>query len=152
MVGPQINSSLLFSIIFDIFSNITVTFEYLFHKFKDIFKNYKHLGAIEDIEFLKSAYCACSAFVLPSMCETPSIAALEAAAQGAKIVITKEGSTTEYFKNYVSYCNPTELQSIIQGISNELNSNRDSSLKNYIRETYTWDNTANDIIGVYKSL
>jgi len=42
---------------------------------------------------LASAYAACDVFVLPSMFETPGIAALEAGLAGAKIVITKYGGT-----------------------------------------------------------
>ena len=55
-----------------------------------------------DSELLASAYAACSVFALPSLFETPGIAALEAALAGASVVITKFGGTAftgYHFKN-----------------------------------------------------
>jgi glycosyltransferase involved in cell wall biosynthesis len=68
-------------------------------------------------EELKAAYSACSVFVLPSMLETPGIAALEAAACGAKLVLTSEGSGREYFDEYAVYVDPNSVYSIAEGIS-----------------------------------
>ena len=47
---------------------------------------------------LISSYQNATAFCLPSTLETPGIAALEAAAVGTPVVITKGGSTKEYFE------------------------------------------------------
>lgn len=113
---------------------------------------FKHLGPIQDTQLLKSAYQACTIFALPSMCETPGIAALEAASQEAKIVITELGPTSEYFQDYATYVNPWEVKSIEQGILAELNKTRDKSLATYIINNYTWDKTAQDIITGYKKV
>ena len=120
-----------------------------FKSFNSTYSNYTHLGATEDIELLKSAYRACSVFVMPSMCETPSIAALEAASQGAKIVLTSVGSTKEYFKDYISYCNPKSESELMRAIEYELKKSQRDDLKNYVRSTFSWANTAKDIAQVY---
>jgi glycosyltransferase involved in cell wall biosynthesis len=72
-----------------------------------------HIGTlVHGSELQRSAYAACEVFCLPSTLETPGLAALESAACGAKIVITEEGSTKEYFGNQVTYCDPTSTESI----------------------------------------
>lgn len=86
-----------------------------------IYKNFINLGFNSNQEYLRSAYKNCIFFAMPSTCETPSIAALEAAACGAKILITAEGSTKEYFKDLVEYVDPTDLNSIKEKILKILN-------------------------------
>lgn len=107
---------------------------------------FTHLGPISDINLLKSAYSACSVFALPSMCETPGIAALEAASQGAKIVITKEGPTEEYFQDLAIYVDPWNIESITSGLRSAL-ARIDSTLEiaSFIKANYTWAQTALDI-------
>lgn len=123
-----------------------------FESFKDQYSNFKHVGSISDVELLKSAYQQCQIFALPSLCETPGIAALEAASQGARIVITEEGAAPEYFKEMVTYVNPSDLEDIIKGLNTELKIGRDDSLRQYIIENYTWDKTALDIIEGYSKM
>jgi len=65
-----------------------------------------------DSPVLRSAYAACEAFVLPSTLETPGLAALEAHAAGARIAVTKVGSTEEYFAQHVAYLDPSDVDSI----------------------------------------
>lgn len=123
-----------------------------FNSFIDTFKGYIHLGPIEDEEILKSAYCSCSLFALPSKCETPGIAAMEAASQGAKVTITADGSAKEYFQNQVTYVNPWDYQSIKDGIQIGLNSKSSSELKKNIIENYTWNKTATDLLEGYDKI
>lgn len=123
-----------------------------FESFQGQFTNFKHVGGITDVELLKSAYQQCQLFALPSLCETPGIAALEAASQGAKIVITNEGAAPEYFKNMVTYVNPLSLEDIKQGLNTELNLERNDSLRQYIIDNYTWDKTALDIVAGYRKI
>ncbi len=112
---------------------------------------FRHLGPISDKEILKSAFCSCSLFALPSMCETPGIAALEAASQGAKILITQEGSAKEYFEDYATYVDPWSVDSITTGMDIALSSSH-KDISTFIRETYTWSNTADDIIKGYEKI
>lgn len=65
---------------------------------------------------LRSAYAGCSAFVLPSTLETPGLAALEAGAQGAPLVVTCEGSAGEYFGDGAIYVDPNSIKSIRDGV------------------------------------
>jgi glycosyltransferase involved in cell wall biosynthesis len=77
-----------------------------------------YLGSIDHHSpLLRSAYQACELFVLPSLLETPGLAALEAVTCGAKLVITKEGSTTEYFNDSAVYVDPCDVESITAGIT-----------------------------------
>ncbi|MGF6264836.1 glycosyltransferase involved in cell wall biosynthesis [Paraburkholderia youngii] len=69
-----------------------------------------------DSPLLRSAYAACEAFVLPSTLETPGLAALEAHAAGARIAVTKVGSTEEYFAQHVAYLDPFDVASIAGSI------------------------------------
>ena len=63
-------------------------------------------------EILRSAMAGCELFAMPSTLETPSIAALEAAYMGKKILITEVGSTREYYGDEAIYVNPMSLESI----------------------------------------
>jgi glycosyltransferase involved in cell wall biosynthesis len=81
----------------------------------------RYLGPIDhDSDLLVSAYAACSAFALPSLFETPGLAALEAAAAGARLVVTREGCTEEYFGDAAVYVDPLSVESIVQGLRTAL--------------------------------
>ena len=116
-------------------------------------KNLIQLGPIEDVEMLKSASKACQLFALPSLCETPGLAALEAGSQGCKIVITSEGSTREYFEDHVTYVDPLSEDSIVNGLERELAMNRDLiALQDHMKLNYSWEMTALDILKGYKKV
>lgn len=123
-----------------------------FDSFKDKYRNFLHVGNIVDIELLKSAYQQCAIFALPSLCETPGIAALEAASQGAKIAITEEGAAPEYFGDMVTYVDPYKLEDIVEGLHSELQLERSDDLQKYVIEHFTWDKTALDIIEGYNKI
>ncbi|WP_247596977.1 glycosyltransferase family 4 protein [Hydrogenophaga sp. PAMC20947] len=77
----------------------------------------RYLGPVDHHDaLLRSAYRACDLFCLPSTLETPGLAALEAASQGCKLVITEEGSTREYFHNSAAYISPLDTDSIRKGL------------------------------------
>ena len=78
-------------------------------------------------EMMRSAYSGCTFFAMPSLLETPSIAAIEAAVSGARILITKEGSTQEYFKDSVIYVDPFSQASLQNGIMQALEAQADHS-------------------------
>jgi glycosyltransferase involved in cell wall biosynthesis len=99
---------------------------------------------------LASAYAACDVFVLPSLFETPGIAALEAGLAGAKLVITPHGGTMEYFGGRAVYCDPRSVDSIHDGIVRALQAPRDNGLREHIRAHYLWDEVARQTHGVYR--
>jgi glycosyltransferase involved in cell wall biosynthesis len=101
-------------------------------------------------ELLKSAYRSCEVFVLPSLLETPGLAALEAATQGTRLVLTSVGSTREYFQDYVTYVNPYDPADIRSGIEAALGRKRDESLRPHVLENFTWDHAARSLIAAYE--
>ncbi len=93
-------------------------------------------------ELLASAYAAAKVFALPSLFETPGIAAMEAALAGAEVVITERGGTKEYFGNFAQYIDPNSSESLLKAIKKALNGKRNPELKQRILTNYTWDNIA----------
>lgn len=103
-------------------------------------------------EELRSAYSACELFALPTWFETPGIAALEAGLSGAKIVITREGATREYFKDFVEYANPLSAEDITRNIKKALNRQKTGALKDFIKKNYLWQNTAEQTLEAYRAV
>lgn len=111
----------------------------------------RHCGYLDHQgTMLKSAYAACAAFVLPSLLETPGLAALEAAAQGAPVAITTEGSTREYFADLASYADPLDEASIRAAVVEALDRPRDTRLQQRILQNFTWNHTAESLIAAYQ--
>ncbi len=76
------------------------------------------LGALgHEDELLASAYAAARVFALPSLAETPGLAALEAALAGTKVVVTSVGAAREYLGGYAWYCNPLDERDIARQIA-----------------------------------
>lgn len=121
---------------------------------KKIVNRNNHITLIEELPndspLLASAYAACHTFVLPSLFETPGIAALEAALTGAKIVITPYGGTKDYFKDMAEYVEPYSAISIKKGIEKTLNERKGNMLKNFIKENFLWEKIAEKTIQVYE--
>lgn len=123
-----------------------------FQSFAKKRNNLIHLGPIENESLLKSAYSACDIFALPSICETPGIAALEAASQGAKVVITQEGSTSEYFEDFVHYLDPMSEESILKALKGSMESSLSSRLQDLVKTRYRWTETAKEISSGYEKI
>jgi glycosyltransferase involved in cell wall biosynthesis len=100
---------------------------------------------------LRSALCGCSFFAMPSLLETPSIAAIEAAAMGARILLTEQGATTEYFGPTVTYVSPESDESIASGIHSVLESDVTNS-QWLARDRYLWPQVIPEALKIYKSL
>ena len=117
-------------------------------------KRYPHITLIDglpnDSPMLASAYAACDTFVLPSLFETPGIAALEAGLAGAKVVITPHGGTTEYFGDDAIYVDPNSVAAIRDGIRLALARPRDGQLRDRIRSRYLWSHVASQTKAVYE--
>ncbi len=121
---------------------------------KEIAK-YKNITLLEplphDSALLASAYAACDTFVLPSLFETPGLAALEAGLAGAKIVITKFGGTMEYFGDNARYVDPGSIGSIRDGINRSLKKKKSDTLREHIGKNYLWSTIAKQIEKIYLS-
>lgn len=109
-------------------------------------------GLENDSALLASAYAACDVFALPSLFETPGIAALEAGLAGAKIVITSIGGTKDYFLSMAEYVDPYSIDSIAQGIRLALNRKKDTALKEHIKREFLWSRVAEKTLSVYRQV
>ncbi|WP_321814293.1 MULTISPECIES: glycosyltransferase [unclassified Paraburkholderia] len=115
----------------------------------------KYLGPIpHDADELRSAYAACSVFALPSTLETPGLAALEAFACGAPIVVTNEGCTYEYFGDGAQYVSWDDIDGISEAIAQGCAQGRKhAALANIVAgANYTWNNVVGDLVRVYEEL
>lgn len=117
---------------------------------------YKHIKLIDGLdnesEILASAYAAADTFVLPSLFETPGIAALEAGLAGAKIVITPHGGTQEYFGEMAEYVDPNSIEGIRDGIIKALSKDKDDRLQEHIRREFLWRRISEKTANVYKAM
>ncbi|HHL39840.1 MAG TPA: glycosyltransferase [Deltaproteobacteria bacterium] len=103
-------------------------------------------------DLLKSAYGGCELFVLPSLLETPGLSALEAAAAGARLVVTAVGSAREYFGDEAVYVDPYDVDDIRRGIGEGLARERGGALRRLVTERYTWENTAAEVVSAYEAV
>lgn len=104
-----------------------------------------------DSPMLGAAYRACRLFVLPSWLETPGLAALEAAACGAPVVITSRGTTREYFADAVEYTDGTEGD-LLAALRRGLSRGRSGDLPERILREFSWDRAARRTLEVYRGL
>jgi glycosyltransferase involved in cell wall biosynthesis len=105
-----------------------------------------------DSKLLRSAYAACEVFALPSTLETPGLAALEAVAAGASVVVTSEGSTREYFGELVDYVNFDDIEEITYGIG--LAKDRSEPLLGqiYLRTNFIWEKVTGHLADLYEDI
>ena len=101
-------------------------------------------------QLLRSAMSASSAFVLPSFVESPSVASLEAAAQGAQMILTRIGSEEEYFGDLAHYVDPGNAGEISAALEKVLaNPVSDNRLVDLISSKYTSKSTCRELASVY---
>lgn len=98
---------------------------------------------------LKSAYKACSAFVLPSLVETTGLSALEAGVSGAPIAITSRGATRDYFGADASYLNPGSARSIRAAVNSALAAGRCDARAKRLLSHFDWASVANMVSDCY---
>ncbi len=109
-----------------------------------------HIPAIDhSADMLRSALAGCEFFAMPSLVETPSIASLEAAAAGVRVLTTELGSTREYFGDNVTYVNPFDIESMRGAIARVLSSEPSSVLTDRIREQFTARPIAESLVRAY---
>jgi len=115
--------------------------------------NIHFLGALpHESGLLSSAYVACNTFLLATWLETPGLAALEAALAGAKVVITDQGATREYFGEYAAYVTPDRLSEILSVTSAVFEKPKNGLLKEHIKKNYLWQHVAKRTLEGYHLL
>lgn len=123
---------------------------------REIIERYAHITHIPAVEpeseLLASAYAACDTLVLPSLYETPGLAALEAGLAGAKVCITAHGGTRDYFEQLATYLDPNSEDSIRNAIAASLALPGSSALKEHIRANFLWGEAAETLLKAYSEL
>jgi glycosyltransferase involved in cell wall biosynthesis len=111
------------------------------------------IGKLEHGSLLqRSAYAAAELLCLPSMLETPGLAALEAAAAGCRLALTRVGCTEEYFGEFATYCDPDDVASIRTTVQTALAKPRPEGLSDHVQKNYTWTRAAEQLIDVYQRI
>ena len=90
--------------------------------------------------------------VLPSWFETTGLVSLEAYYYGCNIVISDKGDQKEYFDDYAFYCDPEDVDSIRESILKAYQSPYDEDFRSFIKENYTWEQTAKQTKKCYEKL
>lgn len=112
-----------------------------------------YIGRLDhESDLLRSAYSACECFALPSTVETPGLAALEACASQAKIIITQEGSTKEYFEDNAVYVEHSNIEDIANGIQLAIEASANDSPKRHVLKYFTWPSVLSDLESVYRQI
>jgi glycosyltransferase involved in cell wall biosynthesis len=106
------------------------------------------LGFVD--EATKAAlYAGCRVFCLPSLHEGTGLAALEAAACGAGVLITDRGGTHDYFAGHARYVDPTDEGSIEHGLREAWRAGRSEALRQRVLRELTWERSAEALEQAY---
>lgn len=97
---------------------------------------------------LKYARVVC----LPSNCETPGIAGLEAAALGARPVVPREGGTEQYYGWEAEYLDPLDAESIKTAVENAFCRGRIPECNRTRFSQLTWKLVAERTLSLYQEL
>lgn len=126
--------------------------------FEEIISRYagvvSYVGPIENsseqhLNLLQKA----SIFALPSLCETPGIAAIEAGASAVPVLLTQIGAGPEYFGEHAVYCDPLSVESICDGLI--ILTNQSAIISKDGRDcfaSYTWGLAAEQTFRVYQQV
>ena len=113
--------------------------------------NVHFLGHMDGMD-LAGAYAAAKVHVSASWYETPGLSNLEAALAGRNLVVSVKGSTRDYFRDYVDYCEPNDIGSIREAVFRALIRAESDELKNFVRARYTWDKAAEATLAAYQKV
>ena len=101
-------------------------------------------------------YNMATVFAMPSIYEGFGLPILEAMSCGCPVVASRGGSLAEVVGEAGKYTDPYEIDSIAKGISEVFNSpslQKELSQKGIIQsKKFTWRKTANETMGVYRSV
>lgn len=95
-------------------------------------------------------YASCRVFCLPSSHEGTGLAALEAAAHGATLVITRNGGPKDYFREHAEYVDPFDVNDIKRALKRAWDRPKTEALKEHIFNNLTWDHSARALENVYR--
>ena len=103
---------------------------------------------------LKSAFAGASVFCLPSWAEGAPLAALEAAAAGAPLVLSDRSSEQEYFASFAEYVNPADVAGLRHALeaatAKRGDNDRRTALQKHVADSFNWQDYARSTAEVYK--
>lgn len=108
-------------------------------------------------DMLRSAIAGARVVTLPSWAEGAPLAALEAGAAGARLVLSDRSSEREYFGNLARYCNPSDPASIRATILEAWNDTStrgcpDKVIADFVRQTYSWPAHIESTLTLYEEV
>ncbi|GGI86124.1 hypothetical protein GCM10007973_23360 [Polymorphobacter multimanifer] len=107
-------------------------------------------------EMLRSAIAGARVFALPSWAEGAPLAALEAAAAGANMVLSDRSGEREYFGTQARYCDPADMSSIrrsvLQAWETPLDAVQARMLAERVAEEYAWERHARETLDAYEDV
>lgn len=113
-----------------------------------------HIDRLEPASpLLRSAMAGARVFTLPSWAEGAPLAALEAAAAGANLVLSERSSEREYFGDMARYCDPADLLSMRDQIAAAWDQPRTAderrAQQQHVADSYSWERYAESTRDVY---
>lgn len=105
-----------------------------------------HLPQQELIQY----YAMANVHVLPSWFEVCGLTSMEAAAMGCRVVITRNGYAHSYFGEAACYCDPACVASIKKAVESAAANSAENMLPEKIINNYSWKQTADATLSVYK--
>ena len=98
--------------------------------------NIEYLGFISEDQKI-DLYSRAKVFALPSINEGVGLVALDAAASGCNMVVTKLGGPHEYYGGYASIVDPYSVDEIGKAVVSELNRPSSKQLYDHITKNYS---------------
>jgi glycosyltransferase involved in cell wall biosynthesis len=112
------------------------------------FPSVRLLGFLAPVE-RDALLAACRVFALPSEHEGTGLAALEAAAGGAAVVITNRGGASDYFGPHATYVSPYDILGIRRAVEAAMIAPRSGLLADHLRTVLTWRRSAEMLVEAY---
>jgi glycosyltransferase involved in cell wall biosynthesis len=113
--------------------------------------NTYYLGEVSP-ETKRALYALARVHALPSWMETTGISSLEAAVMDCSLVVTPNGDTREYFRDWVGYCDPGDPTSIREAVARAYSSPPSRELVDIIGSDYTWARAAEATYNAYREV
>ena len=117
----------------------------------DSFPNIEFHGGVEKDVLIK-LYKRSRVHVLPSWYDTPGLVNLEAGLAGCNLVTTNRGTAEEYFKDYVYYCAPDDIEQIRYKVLDAYYRSFNIKLARHIFDNYTWNKVGEELSKIYSEI
>ncbi|GLS78912.1 glycosyltransferase family 4 protein [Oharaeibacter diazotrophicus] len=106
---------------------------------------------------LRSAIAGARVVTLPSWAEGAPLAALEAGAAGARLLLSDRSSEREYFGDHARYCDPSDPDSIRDELVamwdlSGREGRHDAALAEHVRTTFSWERHVDSTLDLYREV